>query len=466
MKLPFWPNPKGYRDIELGLSRVYDLLARLDNPHKKLPPTIHIAGTNGKGSTLSFLRTIFAEGGYSVHSYTSPHLVSFNERIVLAGQEISDEFLNECLQTCKDAASQHPQIDVTFFEGITVAAFLAFSQVKADVLLLETGLGGRLDATNVIEENLLSIITPIAFDHTDFLGNSLAKIAFEKAGIIKKNCPVIIGKQKVSALRAIEQQGFKLGCAMQIFGKDFAVEKNRGEENNAKKWIYKIYNEKKSKNLDQEILTKKLQKHSSDLNHTEQSITFPAPSLPGPHQIDNAAVAITAALTQKKLPITIEQIKSALQKTIWLARLQKITEGKFIKNLPQNFELILDGSHNLQGAATVQQFLKSQTNKKKFVIFSMLQDKDCESFLNKIKDEVDELICLTIPNESKSRTKDEIAEIARDLKINSTAANNFEDAFAKILAQKYSHKALILVCGSLYLAGEFLKENNSEKSKK
>ena len=425
MKLPFWPNPKGYRDIDLGLKRVYDLLARLDNPQQKLPPTIHLAGTNGKGSTLSFLCAIFTEAGYQVHSYTSPHLVLFNERIVLAGVEISDKFLNECLQTCKDAALQHPQIEVTFFEGVTVAAFLAFSKVKADILLLETGMGGRLDATNVIAENLLSIITPIAFDHTDFLGKTLAKIAYEKAGIIKKNCPVIVGKQKVSAFTAIKKQADKLRSSTKIFGKDFGYKKN------AKSFTIKLENELHN---------------------------FPLPSLSGAHQIENATVAIVAALSQKALPVTQEQIKFALAKTFWPARLQKITSGKFIKNIPSNCELILDGSHNLQGASTVQKFLKSQKNKKRFVIFSMLQDKDCAGFLNKIKNEVDVLIALTIPDESKSRDKNQILEIAKNLGINTVTANDFEDAFKKINSSESS--SLAIICGSLYLAGKFLEENH------
>ncbi len=154
MRFPFWPDFSGYRNIELGLSRVYKLLERLDNPHLKIPPTIHLAGTNGKGSTLSFLKEIFTENGYKVHTYTSPHLVNFNERIVLAGEEISDSFLTEILNECKKAAEKSPAIPVTFFEGITVAAFLAFSRIEADILLLETGMGGRLDATNVLPKVL------------------------------------------------------------------------------------------------------------------------------------------------------------------------------------------------------------------------------------------------------------------------------------------------------------------------
>lgn len=435
MKLPFWPDPKGYRDIDLGLKRVYDLLERLNNPHQKLPPTIHFAGTNGKGSTLSFLREIFVESGYLVHTYTSPHLISFNERIILANKQIDDKFLNECLQACKDAASQHPKIEVTFFEGITVAAFLAFSKIKADILLLETGMGGRLDATNVIAKNLLTIITPISLDHTDFLGKTLAKIAVEKAGIIKKGSTLIIGRQNPSALKAIEAQALKVGSlAVKAFGRDFVAKKNRDN----KSWIYQ---------------------NNIASDKAMQSIDFSMPSLSGQHQLDNAATAITAALTQKKLPIKIAQIKTALQKTIWPARLQKIIDGKFANILPDNFELILDGSHNLQGAATIQKFLKSQKYKKKFVIFAMLQDKNCEDFLDKIKYEIDELICLTIPDESKAIDKKQILKIAKNLKINSQTADNFDDAFKKIISKKNKDKALILICGSLYLAGEFLKEN-------
>ncbi len=203
MKIPFWPEFKGFRDIKLGLDRMYQALERLDNPHKKLPEVIHIAGTNGKGSTLAFLRSIFESSGYKVHAYSSPHLVNFNERIYLSGSDISDDFLNECLQECKDVCEIEPKIELTFYEGTTLAAFLAFSKVKADILILETGMGGRLDATNVLDEVMASIITPVSIDHAEFLGNSISKIAFEKAGIIKKNSLVICGKQKNDAFEVI-----------------------------------------------------------------------------------------------------------------------------------------------------------------------------------------------------------------------------------------------------------------------
>ena len=426
MHLHFWPNPSGYRDIELGLSRVFDLLARVGNPHLKLPPTIHLAGTNGKGSTLSFLRTIFAESGLKIHTYTSPHLVNFNERIVLNGSEISDNFLNEILSECKEAAEIFPEIKVTFFEGITVAAFLAFSRVEADLLLLETGMGGRLDATNVLPKILCSIITPIAFDHQDFLGKTLAKIAFEKGGIIKKNCPTIISKQKSSALKTLTNQASEAGSNAKVFDKDFKIKKIKDG------FLFSGFGKK---------------------------ISLPSPSLSGDHQIENAATAIAAVLTQTSFKITEDHIRSALQKTIWPARLQKIISGKFIKILPNNFEVYLDGSHNLQGAATIEKFLRENKNKKIYVIFAMLKDKDAAGFLKKIAPGINELIVTEIADEPKSRTALELKEIAEKIGVkNVTTARNFDEAFKIIENHDEGEAALALVCGSLYLAGNFLAE--------
>lgn len=427
MRMPFWPNPSGYRNIEFGLTRVFDLLERLDNPHLRIPPTIHIAGTNGKGSTLSFLRQIFIEAGLKTHAYISPHLVNFNERIILANAEISDDFLNQCLQRCKEAAEKSPQINPTFFEGITVAAFLAFSRVKADVVLLETGMGGRLDATNVLPKVLASIITPIAFDHTEFLGKTLPKIAFEKGGIIKKNCEVFVAKQKVSVRQTLENRALELGAKINFFQIDWKIKKQKSG------FLFEGFNQK---------------------------ISLPKTSLLGEHQIDNAALAVAVSLNQKQFLISQNHIKSALQKTFWPARLQKITAGKFSQILPKNFELYLDGSHNLQGATTIKKFLKNQKKQKKFIIFSMLEDKDCQGFLEKISDEIDWLISLTIANEPKSRLNEDIKKIAQNIGINSLTARNFEEAFAKILTvHKSDEAALIVVCGSLYLAGDFLMNN-------
>jgi dihydrofolate synthase/folylpolyglutamate synthase len=408
MKLPFWPNPQGYRDIKFGLNRCYELLERLGNPHLKLAPTIHIAGTNGKGSTLAFLKAIFTEAGLRVHSYTSPHLVNFNERINLAGVDISDDFLNEILAECKTAAELDSPIAVTFFEGTTIAAFLAFSRIEADVVLLETGMGGRLDATNVLPEVLCSIITPISFDHEEFLGNTLTKIAAEKAGIIKKNCPIVISKQNPEALEVIKNKAAELNSA--IFLTDEFEDK-----------------------FDQ-----------FDLSNL---------SLAGSYQKQNAAAAVTAIKAQRIFKISDDEINRGLGKAFWPARLQKITQ----KKLPNNCELYLDGSHNPQGAETILDFLESKKLAKVFVIFSMLKDKNCDQFLKIISRKIDHLIALEIPDEPKSRSVEEILKIAHNHQIKSSAAENFDDALMKI---KCEEPHLILICGSLYLAGKFLETLN------
>jgi dihydrofolate synthase/folylpolyglutamate synthase len=430
MKFPFWPDPKGYRNIDFGLTRVFELLERLNNPHLKLPITIHIAGTNGKGSTLSFLKKIFEEANLKVHSYISPHLVDFNERITIANQEISDDFLNECLAECKNAAEAEPKIEATFFEGITVAAFLAFSKVKADILLLETGMGGRLDATNVLPRVLASIITPISFDHTDFLGKTLSKIAFEKAGIIKKNCPVFIARQKISALKILVQEAKKNNSERFIFNQNWQIKKYKNH------FIYRGFN---------------------------KNLHLPLPSLEGDHQVENASLAISVALNQKFFKVSEENIKSALKKTFWAARLQKINDGKLYKILPKNCQLYLDGSHNPQGGETISKFLRKQNNKKIFVIFSMLQDKDCQGFLKKFSDKVDFLFITKIEDEAKSQDPKKIFQIAKKLKIKCEIAENIESVLKKITKiaddKKCEEEFLILICGSLYQAGNFLEKN-------
>jgi len=440
-KLPHWPNPTKLGDIKLGLSRVLDLLARLQNPQENLPATIHLAGTNGKGSTLQFLRAIFEEAGLKTSCYTSPHLVEFNERIILNGQKISDEFLYECLEACRQAALQPPEIELTYFEGITVAAFLAFSKTKSDILLLETGMGGRLDATNILTQNLCSIITPISFDHTEFLGETLAKIAFEKAGIIKPNQKVVIGAQDLEALDAIVNQASKIKAKTVIFGEDYFCKINQND------WQFVM---KSSKIINPNFAS------------TEQflQISMPFPSLIGKHQIENAATAIATALSQNQFLFSVSQLQNALTKAAWPARLQKIMQGKFFDLLKKNQNLYLDGSHNLQGASTVLEFLKTHQKTKRLLIFAMLQDKNCEDFLSQIKNEIDFLIALPITNEPKCRKPANIVEIAKKIGISAVIANNFDDAFKIISLQKEFDESLILICGSLYLAGDFLTQNN------
>ena len=415
MKLPKWPDPHYFHHINLGLERIFELLKRLDNPHLKMPPTIHIAGTNGKGSTLAFLKNIFQNAGYKVHRYTSPHLVEFNERIEICGEKIDDKFLNEVLEKCREACEIEPKIDITFFEATTACAFLAFSKIEADILLLETGMGGEFDATNVLPQVLCSIITTISIDHQEFLGATIEKIAEAKAGIIKKNCPVIFTDQGEQALDVIKSKALKL---------------------NAEFINSKVFFE--------------------SLNFNLNDIKIP---LNGSHQIENAKLAISCVKYQNQFKINDENIKNGIEKTRWKARLEKIEDGIFLKQLPQNFQLYLDGSHNLQGAATIAEFLKNFPNHQKIVIFQMLKDKKCEEFLKIIGTNIDKLLICQIASDSRFRTPQNILEITKNLQINSIIIENFADGFEKIQQEFSSQPTLILICGSLYFAGEFLVQN-------
>jgi dihydrofolate synthase/folylpolyglutamate synthase len=415
VKLPKWPDPHYFHHINLGLERIFELLKRLDNPHLKMPPTIHIAGTNGKGSTLAFLKNIFQNAGYKVHRYTSPHLVEFNERIEICGEKIDDKFLNEVLEKCREACEIEPKIDITFFEATTACAFLAFSKIEADILLLETGMGGEFDATNVLPQVLCSIITTISIDHQEFLGATIEKIAEAKAGIIKKNCPVIFTDQGEQALDVIKSKALKL---------------------NAEFINSKVFFE--------------------SLNFNLNDIKIP---LNGSHQIENAKLAISCVKYQNQFKINDENIKNGIEKTRWKARLEKIEDGIFLKQLPQNFQLYLDGSHNLQGAATIAEFLKNFPNHQKIVIFQMLKDKKCEEFLKIIGTNIDKLLICQIASDSRFRTPQNILEITKNLQINSIIIENFADGFEKIQQEFSSQPTLILICGSLYFAGEFLVQN-------
>lgn len=415
MKLPKWPDPHYFHHINLGLERIFELLKRLDNPHLKMPPTIHIAGTNGKGSTLAFLKNIFCEAGYKVHRYTSPHLVEFNERIEICGEKIDDNFLNEVLEKCRQACEISPKIDITFFEATTAVAFLAFSQIEADILLLETGMGGEFDATNVLPQVLCSIITTISLDHQEFLGTTIEKIAEAKAGIIKKNCPIICVDQNPQVLDLIQL---------------------------------------KASNLDAEFINSK--NFFNNLNFDFKALKIP---LIGSHQIENAKLAISCVKHQNHFKISDENIKNGIEKTRWKARLEKIEDGIFVQKLPQNFQLYLDGSHNPQGGTTIAEFLENFSDYQKIVIFQMLKDKNCEEFLKIIGTKIDKLLICKIASDSRFRSPQNILEIAQNLQINSKIIENFADGFEKIQQEFSSQPTLILICGSLYFAAEFLMEN-------
>ncbi len=438
MKYPSWPPIKGYRNIEFGLKRVFALLARIGNPHLKLPPVIHVAGTNGKGSTLAFLQAIFEENNYSVHKYISPHLVNFNERIILNGKEIGDNFLNECLKICQKASEKEPKIEITYFEGITVAAFLAFSLKKADILLLETGMGGELDATNVLPQVLCSIITPISFDHQDFLGNSIEEIAKAKAGIIKKNCPIVTIQHDKISLEIIKEAAQNLNSSLNII---------QNNQNNNKIADFLIKSDENSRLW--QIIAK------------DKIYNLPRPNLIGDFQLENATLAIAALLTQRRFHIKEESFTSAITKAKWRGRLQKICNGKFYKILPKNCDLYLDGSHNIAGAEILNHFLSKQKGKKIYAIVAMLRDKDYQNFIKIISPKIDYLIASEIENEKNSLSWEEIYKIAKNQGIfNVDKSANIEDAFKIIEKHNIEPGSLIIICGSLYFAGEFLQKND------
>lgn len=304
--MPHWPKPLGSRPKDFSLDRIKSFLNKLGNPEKKMPPIIHIAGTNGKGSTLAFIRHIMQAAGYKVHAYTSPHLVNFNERIVIAGSYIDDNELYSLLEECRAVIAEQP---ITLFEAATIAAFLAFSRHKADITLVEVGMGGRLDATNVIDSPILTIITSIALDHMEYLGPTIEIIAGEKAGIMKPNVPCVIAPQEKSIMNTLEYHAINKKSPLY----------RGGFEWNCKK--------KNNKMVFQSAI---------------QSIEFPLPSLKGDHQIINAGNAIAAcSILSGKYGFDIgeEDITSGLQCTYWPARLERIKEGNLISLLPKDWQL-------------------------------------------------------------------------------------------------------------------------------
>jgi len=397
--------------IDLSLNRLEYLLKKLGNPHKNLPPTIHIAGTNGKGSTLSFIKNILSNNNYSVHTYTSPHLEKFSERIHISNKEVNASRLLKSLQYVKKVNQNKP---ITFFEITTAVAFLLFAKHKADFLILETGLGGRLDATNIIPKKLISIITSIGIDHEEFLGNTLKKITTEKLGIIKNTKNIIIAKQNKEV-------------------QDLIFKKLRNHKN-----IYYFNQDYKFK-----IINKK--KFLFKFKNIEK--VFRRPSLQGVHQIENASTALATSIILKKniYNIKLNSLSKSIYNTKWPGRIEKI---KF-----KNKYIIFDGSHNLSGAEKLNEYLK-ENNIKPNVIFGMLNNKKASEFLLILKKNIDTLYPIKIPDEKNVYTQKEIYNISKKLNIDATIKNNLKNInqLLMTLPNKY-----ILITGSLYLIGKIRK---------
>ena len=396
--------------IDLSLNRLLELLQKIDNPHLKLPPIIHIAGTNGKGSTLSYLRHIMMENKFLVHAYISPHLKSFNERIILANKEVVTSKLLKNLQYIKKINNDNP---ITFFEITTAVAFYLFSKQKADFLILETGLGGRLDATNVVKNSLINIITPIDIDHQEYLGKNIIKITNEKLGIFKKNSNIIIGKQKKIITSYIKEKIKKKKNTKLFYGKQFKIMKT-----NSKKF------------------TLRYKKIHYSINN---------PNLLGNHQIENASLAVAAILRLNELGYNFSNriINQGIFKTKWAGRLEK---GQ-LNNIP----VYLDGAHNPGGAIQLLKFFQKQKNKC-WLIFGMLNNKDLLSYLKIIKPITLGVIAIKIKGEKNSFTPQQISMNCSKLNIACFEKKSIKDA-NNFLTTKVMPKN-ILICGSLYLVGK------------
>jgi dihydrofolate synthase/folylpolyglutamate synthase len=400
--------------IDLSLGRMKALCAALGDPQHRLPPVIHVAGTNGKGSTVALLRAIAEAAGLKVHVYTSPHLVRFNERIRLVGELITDEVLNAILDRIEAVSGE-----ATVFESTTAAAFVAMSEAQADLAIIEVGLGGVLDATNVIERPLLSLITPVDLDHAEFLGTSLRGIAVEKAGILKPGARGLIARQSEEAMGAIEVAAQAVGAPLTVMGVDFDAWAERG---------------------------------GLAFQDQERFLDLPAPALTGSHQIDNAGLAIAAAL-ELDLPETA--IAEGLRAVRWPARMQRLSEGPYGEAArAADAELWLDGGHNPHAARALAAALaqrQAKAPRPTALIVGMLGNKDAGGFFEALRESG--ATVFTVGFEGAAAEPEALAAVARGHGLGATPAGTVEQALAQALRLGAGR---VVICGSLYLAGEVL----------
>ena len=404
--------------IDLTLDRMWRLLEKLGHPQRALPPVIHIAGTNGKGSTQAMIRAGLEAAGKRVHAYTSPHLARFHERIRLAGNLISEDDLSATLDEVARANGDTP---ITYFEITTIAALLAFSRTPADALLLEVGLGGEFDATNVIETPALTVITPISIDHQQYLGETLAEIAVAKAGIMKRRVPCVVGAQPDAALEVIEARAARLDAPLLIQGQHWHVSEERG------RLIYQ----------DETGL-----------------LDLPAPALIGAHQFQNAGMAIAA---MRHLGLNEAPCERAMTQVTWPARLQKLRQGPLPEIVGDTGELWLDGGHNAAAGMALAEALSRLSDRPTYLICGMLNTKDVTGYLRHLRAVSDQLTGVSIPGETATLTAQETCDAARSVGFEAGTADNLAEALRPIIAR--SPNARILICGSLYLAGNVLREN-------
>ena len=397
--------------MDLVLTRVWRLLAALDNPQDRLPPVIHIAGTNGKGSTLAMIRAGLEGAGLTTHAYTSPHLARFHERIRVAGDLISEARLSQILDECWEANAHQT---ITYFEITTIAAILAFSRVPADYTLLEVGLGGRLDATNVVARPAACVITPVSIDHQQYLGDTLAEIAGEKAGIIKRSTPCIVGRQEEAAMDVIEARAARLGAPLVAHGQHWHVWQERG----------RLVFQDETGLLD-----------------------LPLPALLGQHQIDNAGMALATLRTLKA-----GDPDAAMTDVAWPARMQRLRTGSLVASTKA--ELWLDGGHNPAAGIALAQVLSQLPKRPLHLICGMLNTKDVAGYLAPLAKVADSLTAVSIPGEAATLNADQTAAAATGVGMRAGTAASVQAAISAL-----PQDARLLICGSLYLAGNVLREN-------
>jgi len=408
--------------IDLTLDRVQRLLGKLGGPHLSLPPVVHVAGTNGKGSVIAMMRAALEAADYRVHVHTSPHLVRFNERIRLAGRLIDDEALMALLEECESENDGDP---ITFFEITTCAALLAFSRTPADIVLLETGLGGRLDATNAIREAALTVITPISIDHQQFLGDTITAIAAEKAGILKPGVTCVMAEQLPEAHDVILNAAAEVGAPMVVENIDWSIRRS----------------------LEELIV-----------NSTGEMRHLVPPNLDGPHQVHNAGVAVAALERLKGFTVSDEAIIEGFAKVEWPARLQRIRRGRLRAKLGHEFALWLDGGHNAAAAESIAFWLSERDPMPLHLVLGMVNTKDPGKFLEPLKEHIDFLYTVPIPAEAASWTADELTAQARAVGLDATSSMDVAGALAAI-GQSETGPARVLIAGSLYLAGKVLAES-------
>jgi len=410
------------RVIDLSLGRIERLLAALGHPERALPPLLHIAGTNGKGSVLAFLRAMLEAAGYSVHLYTSPHLVRFNERIVVAGEEIGDAALLALLDECEAANTGEA---ITFFEFTTAAAYLAFARTPADILLLETGLGGRLDATNVIDRPALTVITPVSLDHQGFLGDDLGGIAVEKAGILKAGITGVVSAQPAPAMAAIKARAAEIGAPLACEGTDWSAAET---------------------------------KDGLRYEGRNGALTLPRPNLAGAHQIANAGMALACLEVLNRFPVDDTAKARGITSARWPARLQRLTTGPLAAALPEGWELWLDGGHNPAAAQVLAGWASGLSDGRPLhLISAFLETKDARAFIEIIAPRAASLHTLAPAGEHAYIPAETLAGYGRSLGLEAAVSADVSAAIEDLAGR--DGPARVLICGSLYLAGEVLAKN-------